>query len=625
MKHDDNLHTLEHSALSDEKIVRLINWLEHEKELLQKETKTHLLVHVLSIKSKTVGNRVFYYGDFRVSKDSLSYLKRKYDPFIIRENKSFKINYQIGACVKCESATDFTLIFEERTDFDFTKLYKLESVPPIKIVNRQIRILQELLIVKEMQLKSILFGTYKPRTHTESVYNIDKKLNSSQKQAVLKALQTQDFQIILGPPGTGKTTIISELCKKFTARGERVLLTSWMNVAIDHALQAVLKDNIIDKNKVCRVGAGDYKIAESILPLTLPGNSLLRQDLDQKMIVGSTLASAYKTVAGSVDKFDVVIVDEAGAATVPQTLLALVIAKKFILIGDHCQLPPIVSDENCERWIRESLFEKLWKIYPEKHSMLNKQYRMNPEIAEIVSKTIYYNLGGMITPESVKKRPVPFIDTRSLRKPEEKKIVDMSIPVCWVDNSGKTQWINTGNGRSAKNDREVENVSRILELLVNEVKVDPKTIGVLSPFRYQVSTMINALNTFIEKGVAVNTIHSFQGNERDIIIVSMVAKHPTDSRIFEDIRLLNVAITRTKFKLIVVADTTIAAKGDKTSKIMGIINSVARASGGYLIKNALNPPLNTEIREDTRKDRTIANTEKFLERERKKLRLNKRY
>lgn len=336
MKHDDNLHTLEHSALSDEKIVRLINWLEHEKELLQKETKTHLLVHVLSIKSKTVGNRVFYYGDFRVSKDSLSYLKRKYDPFIIRENKSFKINYQIGACVKCESATDFTLIFEERTDFDFTKLYKLESVPPIKIVNRQIRILQELLIVKEMQLKSILFGTYKPRTHTESVYNIDKKLNSSQKQAVLKALQTQDFQIILGPPGTGKTTIISELCKKFTARGERVLLTSWMNVAIDHALQAVLKDNIIDKNKVCRVGAGDYKIAESILPLTLPGNSLLRQDLDQKMIVGSTLASAYKTVAGSVDKFDVVIVDEAGAATVPQTLLALVIAKKFILIGGNC-------------------------------------------------------------------------------------------------------------------------------------------------------------------------------------------------------------------------------------------------------------------------------------------------
>ena len=149
-----------------------------------------------------------------------SILKRKYSPFVIRENKVFKVNYKLGTCVKCESITDFTLVFEEDPELDPVKEYKMEIIPPVEIVNRQIRILKEMLLGYYPTLKSILFGTYQPSPYTD-INLKSPKLNTSQKGAAEKALGTQDFHLILGPPGTGKTTIISELCEKFAARGER--------------------------------------------------------------------------------------------------------------------------------------------------------------------------------------------------------------------------------------------------------------------------------------------------------------------------------------------------------------------------------------------------------------------
>ncbi|KKH98179.1 hypothetical protein EO95_18345, partial [Methanosarcina sp. 1.H.T.1A.1] len=391
---NNGTNSLRSPALTKEKISQLIDWLEFEKARMEKEKQTFVRVDVIALNYKRIKAKNFYYADFRVRSESLKYIERRYSPFVIRENKVFKVNYKLGTCVKCESITDFTLVFEEDPELATTKEYVMETVPPVEIVNRQIRILQEMLLGHHPTLKSILFGTYQPAPYIDIAEIINPKLNPFQKKAAKKALGTQDFHLILGPPGTGKTTIISELCEKFAARGEKVLLASWMNVAIDNALQAVLKGNKVDENLICRLGAGDFKVAEDILPITLTGR-LIRSELLRKKVVGSTLASAYKAVPESNDLFDVVIVDEAGAATLPQTLLALVLGKKFILIGDHRQLPPVVSDENCAEWIRESLFEKLWKMYPQKHSMLNEQYRMDPAIADIISRTVYHDLGAV--------------------------------------------------------------------------------------------------------------------------------------------------------------------------------------------------------------------------------------
>lgn len=606
-------------TLTNEKVSQLIDWLESEKTRMEKDTETFVMVDALALNYKRIRAKNFYYVDFQVQNESLKYIERKCSPFVIRENKIFKVNRMTGTCVKCESVTDFTLIFEEDPDLDSTKEYKMKNAPPVEIVKRQISILRDMLSDKHQVLKSILFGTHRPAQYRHVDETISPKLNSSQKEAIKKALGTQDFHLILGPPGTGKTTIISELCEKFVARGQRVLLASWMNVAIDNALQAVLKGGKVDENLICRIGAGDFKVAEDILPLTFTGR-LIKNEILRKKVVGSTLASAYKAVLELNDIFDVVIVDEAGAATLPQTLLALVLGKKFILIGDHRQLPPVVTDENCQDWIKESLFEKLWQIYPEKHNMLHEQYRMDKQISDIVSTMVYHDLGGIQTSESVGKRHTPFEEVKIEKLDSYERKLVSKAPICWVDSTESTNWINFSKSSSAKNDREVENICKLLEVLVEDAEIDPKTIGVLSPFRYQISTMVKALEKFIDKGIIVNTIHSFQGNEKDIIIISMVAKQAKDSRIFEDIRLLNVALTRAKFKLIIVSDTMITVGNDKTSKIMEILFNSARKDGGYIAKEGLNPSKNEEIRKDTQNDRTIADTERFLAKEMKKKR-----
>jgi DNA replication ATP-dependent helicase Dna2 len=606
-------------TLTNEKILQLIDWLECEKARMEKEKQTYIKVNMLALNYKRVKKNNFFYVDFRVLSESLKFIERKYSPFTIRENKVFKVNYKVGTCVKCESITDFTLIFEEDPELDPTKEYIMQTIPPVEIVNRQIKILKDMRLGYNQTLKSILFGTYQPVPYRDIAEIINLDFNPSQREATKNSLGTQDFHLILGPPGTGKTTIISELCEKLEARGKKVLLTSWMNVAIDNALLAVLKGGKVDKNLICRLGAGDFKVAEDLLPLTFTGK-LIRSELFDKRVVGSTLASAYKAVTESNDLFDVVIVDEAGAATLPQTLLALVLGKKFILIGDHRQLPPVVSDENCPEWIRESLFEKLWKMYPQKHSMLHEQYRMDPAIADIVSRTVYHDLGGIKTPEFIGRRSSPFEEDKitAVKSLPAKKVINR-IPICWADSGGTIQWINFDSSHSAKNDRETENISKLLEILIEDSGIDPKTIGVLSPFRYQVSTMVKGLESFIEKGVAVNTIHSFQGNEKDIIIISMVVRNTKDSKIFEDIRLLNVAITRTKFKLIIVSDTSISEGKDKASIIMSMLYDSSRKNGGYVAKDALNPVQNEEIRKDTVKELTIADTKQYLVKERKKL------
>jgi DNA replication ATP-dependent helicase Dna2 len=605
------------SRLDYTKLNRLISWLKSERSRLEQEKNTYVSVDVLDINTKTMRGRIFYYVDLRVSKISLNYLERRYNPFLIREGRSYKLNYAMGSCTKCESATDFRMVFDKKPTFEIGGSYKLENIPPLDVIDREIKILDEMKD-KESTLKDVLFGNYNLKNISSQISYIDPKLNERQEEAVLNAVNSSDFHLILGPPGTGKTTIISEMCKLFAQQGKKVLLTSWMNVAVDNALNSILKKGTIIPDKVCRLGAGDYKIAENILPITIPANSFVSHDLTHKIaIAGSTLASAHHTkgFTNTEAPFDVVIVDEAGASTVPETLLALTLGKKFILIGDHLQLPPIVGGDDTEEWIKESLFEKLWKMYPSNHTMLNTQYRMDKKIADIASKNIYDSLGGIITPKQLIQRKTPF-DKLILKSYDEheKTILDKKSPICWANVFGKIKWIDNGNSKSANNVREIENIAEMLDILINKANVPPESIGVLSPFRYQVSTMINALDEYVEKGVVINTIHSFQGDEKDIIFLSLVTDTPKKSRIYSDIRLMNVAITRSKFKLIIVGDPKMGSGKGSISRMLAGLDNEAVACNGVLKRNVLNPDINTETRSKVRMDQRWAREEKYLKR-----------
>lgn len=592
------------SQLNPEKIDRLISWLRLEKTHLENEKRTHLFVEPINILPKITKGRIFYYVDLRVAKKSRDYLERKYNPFVIRENRSFRLNFALGTCIKCESATDFRMVFDNDPKLVLQEEYKLENTPPIQVIERQIDFMNDLKI-NDSLLRRIIFGEYIPKPPLKLTLAINPILNQSQKEAVRNAVQAQDFHLILGPPGTGKTTIICEMCRHFTERGEKVLLTSWMNVAVDTALKAVLKERMIHEDQICRIGAGDYKISEDILPISFSGNSsqmMLR--LTKAKIVGSTLASTHKTEICGTPPFDVVIVDEAGTSTVSQTLFALGLAKKFILIGDHLQLPPIIAVKGVDDWIRESLFEKLWKIYPSQHNMLNEQYRMAPEIAKIASDKIYSKLGGIQTHELVRNRSTPFdkIKMDDFAEKMQLKIVDPKRPVCWVAITGEIKWIENGPTKSANNIDEIESIDKILDILINKAHIDPSSIGVLSPFRYQVSTMINTFEKFIENGLVINTIHSFQGGEKDLIIISLVTDSPDKSKIYEDIRLLNVAITRSKFKLIIVGNSNMVTKKSDISIMLNMVRDTAISNGGYFVRKDLKPEVNREIREMSEKD-----------------------
>ena len=221
----------------------------------------------------------------------------------------------------------------------------------------------------------------------ESVRFFDPRVESieSQAQAVnraMKACNSQGFFLIHGPPGTGKTTVITEIVRHLADRGLKVLITSHTNVAVDNVLENLfpffghrmlrlgskLRVSNVLKNLVPKSGDESFRLSTSQIVGTLSKLSILV--LNNKLSFEKPF-------------FDVVIVDESSMATIPLTLAGVLLGRKFILVGDHKQLPPITrssmppscwSSESCDRKC-ESLFRLLIELHPESSAMLETQFR----------------------------------------------------------------------------------------------------------------------------------------------------------------------------------------------------------------------------------------------------------
>ena len=448
---------------------------------------------------------------------------------------------------------------------------------------------------------------------------IDGNLNSSQKKAIENALACENFFLIHGPFGTGKTRTLVELISQETRQNHKVLATAESNAAVDNILERLMEnkklkltrlvhpqrvskhnisqtlafkvenhklnkkikkihkkiDNMIEKRRVhtkptpqYRRGYGDYdilhmaskgkggrgissekmksmakwieinqEIGEAHDDIKRIESRMIKDIIDSSDVILATNSSAALEAIARV-KFDVAIIDEASQATIPSVLIPIAKAHRFILAGDHKQLPPtIISDRAGE--LSKTLFEELIRTYPFKSQLLNIQYRMNSLLMKFPNQEFYNN--GLESDESVDDITINDI-LNSSHEEEALLFIDTSD----VDREGETH---LKDSKSIINNLEAETSASIAGDYIN-AGIDEDDIGIISPYADQVK-IIQEMTP-----VEVKTVDGFQGREKEIIIISTVRSNDDGNIGFlKDLRRLNVAITRAKRKLIIIGNT----------------------------------------------------------------------
>ncbi|AXR76878.1 AAA domain-containing protein [Natrarchaeobaculum sulfurireducens] len=429
---------------------------------------------------------------------------------------------------------------------------RLDVYPSELTTDRLLVALHDCLLKGDGRRKDVLFGREEPAFSLPEETFIDN--NAAQNEAVRKAVGAEDFALIHGPPGTGKTYTIARAIRAMVDRGERVLLSAFTNRAVDNALEAVLEGigDSLDDDRIVRVGS-ESGVREDMQPYRLeragdPEDRLA--ELENARVVAATTATCGSREMKE-QAFDVALVDEAAQLTEPGTFAAANLAERFVLVGDHEQLPPVVrseggtqhglentsDDEPRAADLTESLFERLVERFPEAGVMLDCQYRMNQRIQYFASQEFY---DGELRPAEPAVAGRTLDDLEGVARdalPEQ-----LRDPVAFVDVEG--------DGSRYTDDVEAARIADLIETYA-DAGLAYDDIGVIAPFRAQVST----ISKHVPDAVAVDTVDRFQGSSQELIIVSFTATGQLEGPIFEDYRRINVALTRPKRALVLVGDS----------------------------------------------------------------------
>lgn len=459
-----------------------------------------------------------------------------------------------------------------------------------------------------------------PRKNRPAPYisYIDENLNSSQKSAIEDALSCENFFLIHGPFGTGKTRTLVELISQETRQNHKVLATAESNAAVDNILERLMENkklnltrlghpqrvskhnitqtlaykvenhelnkkikkinkkinNLIEKRKVhtkptpqYRRGYGDYdilhmaskgkggrgissgkmksmakwieinqEIDEAHDEIKRIENKMIKDIIETSDVILATNSSAALESIERV-KFDVAIIDEASQATIPSVLIPIAKAHRFILAGDHKQLPPTIISDRAGA-LSKTLFEELIMMYPFKSQLLNIQYRMNSLLMKFPNEEFYNK--SLKSDSSVDE-----ININDIVKSDQNEEVLLFIDTSDVDLEGETH---LKDSKSIINNFEAEISSKIAQDYLT-IGVNQEDIGIISPYADQVKIIQDMTP------VEVKTVDGFQGREKEIIIISTVRSNENGNIGFlRDLRRLNVAITRAKRKLIIIGN-----------------------------------------------------------------------
>uniref|UniRef100_A0A665UB13 DNA replication ATP-dependent helicase/nuclease n=1 Tax=Echeneis naucrates TaxID=173247 RepID=A0A665UB13_ECHNA len=423
-----------------------------------------------------------------------------------------------------------------------------------------------------------------PREAKDTVAVILKGLNKPQRQAMKRVLLSKDYTLIVGMPGTGKTTTICTLVRILHACGFSVLLTSYTHSAVDNILLKLKRFRV----GFLRLGQGQ-KVHPDILPYTeesirkkgVHTLSQLQQLYNKELVVGTT-CMGIKHPIFTRRRFDFCIIDEASQISQPICLGPLFYAKRFVLVGDHQQLPPIVQNKEARsRGMDESLFKRL-ELHSEAVVQLNVQYRMNRQIMSLSNSLMYegrLECGSDRTASAL--LTLPFLhsvqselSSYSQRHPEHdltwiEASLSPSNPVCFLDCSMVPAQESVEQG-GVSNRTEADLIHKLLLLLI-KAGCKPSDVGVIAPYRLQLKSISALLQASAFDGVEVNTVDRYQGRDKSLIILSFVRSTAEEGKLGEllkDWRRLNVAVTRAKHKLLMLGSAATLRRYAPVEKLL---------------------------------------------------------
>lgn len=437
-------------------------------------------------------------------------------------------------------------------------------------------------------------------------------LNATQEEAVNKVLHAKDVAIVHGPPGTGKTTTLVEAVYETLHRENQVLVCAQSNMAVDW-----ISEKLVDRGvSVLRIG-NPSRVNDKMLSFTYERrfeshpdypqlwsirkairelyarsrkgaereavrqkiNSLKDRATELEIRINESLFSEARVIActlvGSANrllsgqKFGTLFIDEAAQALEAACWIPIRKADRVILAGDHCQLPPTVkAPEALRAGLGHTLMQTIIKNKPDTVSLLKLQYRMNDEIMRFSSEWFY---GGML-------QSAPEVKYRS--------ILDFDTPIEWINTEGldcNEEFIGENYGRINKSEAElsIEQLKGYITKIGRERFLDERIdVGMISPYKAQVQYLRRLVrnDAFFKpyrQAITINTVDGFQGQERDVILISLVrANEEGQIGFLNDLRRMNVAITRARMKLIILGDASTLTRHAFYKKLYTYIESL---------------------------------------------------
>ena len=420
-------------------------------------------------------------------------------------------------------------------------------------------------------------------------------LNDSQQKAVNEVLCAKDVMVVHGPPGTGKTTTLVEAIHETLQRESQVLVCAQSNMAVDWIARKLTERGV----SVLRMG-NPARVDDEMLAYTyerrfadhpdypqlwsirkaireLRGSRRRTDGWHQKVerlksravelevrinadvfgearVVAATLTAAGTRVMEG-RHFSTLFIDEAAQALEAACWIAIRRAGRVVLAGDHCQLPPTVKSTAALRaGLGTTLMERIARTHPGAVQMLQMQYRMSPAIIHFSSQWFY---GGKVTtaPEAM-----------------HRGILDYDTPMQWIDTpleGAREEFVGESFGRVNRAEARlcIDTLRQYYEKIGRARALDEHIdVGLISPYRAQVQYLRQLLKGDewlrpLRRLITINTVDGFQGQERDIIVISLVRSND-DGQIgfLSDLRRMNVAITRARMKLIIIGNAHTLAR-----------------------------------------------------------------